>query len=155
KFSNGPDSARPLPVPVSKIDIIKTSPFSLIRFMIFISNSYGEAFRQCCRAISPSRYSTTLLFLGRPHARFSSSLRRVFGGRRPSFHLSNTCAVLSDRADADDSYRPLVFAPMAFWLLPDGSTENSPSRTRAMPPDRSPAPAPTFSARSTSCEILL
>src|SRR5438132_1533328 len=65
------------------------------------------------RTILPSRFSITLPSLGRPRARFSSSLRRCIDRRRPSFHLSNRCATLSDRADERDSYQPPAFAPMA------------------------------------------
>src|SRR5438270_1857369 len=120
-----------LVTPISKIDIVITNRFNPDCFVILITR--------------PSCYPITLLFLGRLRARFSSSLRRFFDRRPPSFRPSNRCAALWDRADGDDSYQPPAFAPMAFRFFPGGSTENFPSRKHARRSDRSPPPLPRFS----------
>src|SRR5439155_7845201 len=67
-LSNGPGSsvsAGKVTVPISKIDIIKTRMFCLGRLVVFLS-----------ALISPSRCLTNPMFLGRPHAKFSSFLHR-------------------------------------------------------------------------------
>src|SRR5262249_22204889 len=96
----------------------------------------------------------TLAFLGRQRAIFSSSPHPFSDRCRPNFLLSRNSGALGDQAGANDSYRPLASVRTAFPPFPGASTENSPSTTRAMQRDRSPSPAPTFSARSTNCEIL-